>query len=198
MNKKLDLFVTFFKIGAFTFGGGYAMVPLIKSEAADKKGWRREEDMLDILAIAESTPGPIAINSATFVGYKTAGVWGSLCATLGVVLPSFVIIALLGTLLDRFSGLKPVRYAFFGIRAGVLALIVKALLSMYKKCPKQKLNGAVKQTGAARVWALLPYLLMALAFILTALAGVSSLAALLLCAGVGLVTCFLHREEPKA
>ena len=80
----------------------------------------------------------------------------------------------------------------------MLALIVKALLSMYKKCPKQKLSGAVKQTGAARVWALLPYLLMALAFILTALAGVSSLAALLLCAGVGLVTYFLHREEPKA
>ena len=80
MNKKLDLFVTFFRIGAFTFGGGYAMVPLIKSEAADKKGWISEEDMLDIIAIAESTPGPIAINSATFVGYKTAGVLGSACA----------------------------------------------------------------------------------------------------------------------
>ena len=193
-----ELYVTFVKIGAFMFGGGYSMLPLLVRELVDRKKWCTEEEVLDYFSLAQCTPGVIAINSATFVGYKTAGVWGSLCATLGVVLPSFAIIALLGTLLDRFSGLKPVRYAFFGIRAGVLALIVKALLSMYKKCPKQKLSGAVKQTGAARVWALLPYLLMALAFILTALAGVSSLAALLLCAGVGLITCFLHREEPKA
>ena len=174
------------------------MVPLIKSEAADKKGWIREEDMLDILAIAESTPGPIALNSATFVGYKTAGVWGSLCATLGVVLPSFLIIALLGTLLDRFSGLKAVRYAFFGIRAGVLALIVKALVSMFKKCPRQKLPDAVKKRGTARMWALLPYLLMTAAFILVALAGVSSLAVLLLCAAVGLMTFMLRERGPEA
>ena len=148
MNKKLDLFVTFFRIGAFTFGGGYAMVPLIKSEAADKKGWISEEDMLDIIAIAESTPGPIAINSATFVGYKTAGVLGSACATLGVVLPSFLIIALLGALLDRFSSLKPVVYAFFGIRAGVLALIIKALISMFKKCPKPTLKQLKTKEGS--------------------------------------------------
>ncbi len=144
MNKKLDLFLTFLKIGAFTFGGGYAMVPLIKHEAADKKGWISENDMLDIVAIAESTPGPIAVNSATFVGHRVAGVTGSALATLGVVLPSFVVIALLGYALDRVSAYKAVRYAFFGVRAGVLALIAKALVSMYKKCPK---------TGLKRVFA---------------------------------------------
>ena len=188
MNKKLDLFVTFFRIGAFTFGGGYAMVPLIKSEAADKKGWISEEDMLDIIAIAESTPGPIAINSATFVGYKTAGVLGSACATLGVVLPSFLIIALLGALLDRFSSLKPVAYAFFGIRAGVLALIIKALISMFKKCPKPTLKQLKTKEGSfiRYLYKALPYILMALAFCLVALAGVKSLWALLLAAAIGL------------
>ena len=181
MNKKLDLFVTFFKIGAFTFGGGYAMVPLIKSEAADKKGWIREEDMLDILAIAESTPGPIAINSATFVGYKTAGVWGSLCATLGVVLPSFVIIALLGTLLDRFSGLKPVRYAFFGIRAGVLALILKALWSMYRQTKKNVLS----------------YIIMAAAFICVAILNINTIFVLIGCAIFGLVWSLIAERRAK-
>jgi len=191
MNKKLDLFLTFFKIGAFTFGGGYAMVPLIKNEAADKKGWISETDMLDIIAIAESTPGPIAINSATFVGYKTAGVLGSACATLGVVLPSFIIISVLGTLLDRFSSLTPVKYAFTGIRAGVLALIIKALISMFKKCPKQKLN------GLKRPMDFLPYILMAFAFACVALFGLSSLAVLLICAAVGLAS-FLGEGRRKA
>ena len=95
-NKKLslcfELFITFFKIGFFTFGGGYAMIPLIERETAEKKKWVTDNDILDIIAVAESTPGPIAINSATFVGYKTAGFWGSFFSTLGVVLPSFTII----------------------------------------------------------------------------------------------------------
>ena len=91
--KKLwQLFASFFKIGAFTFGGGYAMIPLIQKEAVEKRGWVTDDDILEIIAIAESTPGPIAINSATFVGYRTCGVLGSVCATLGVVLPSFGII----------------------------------------------------------------------------------------------------------
>jgi len=93
-KKALKLFLVFFKIGAFTFGGGYAMVPIIQSEVAEKRGWIKNEDILDILAISESTPGPIAINSATFVGYQVAGVFGSVMATLGVVLPSLIIILL--------------------------------------------------------------------------------------------------------
>ena len=90
-----QVFATFFKIGAFTFGGGYAMIPLIQRETVENHNWVTEDDILEIIAIAESTPGPIAINSATFVGYRTCGVLGSMCATIGVVLPSFVIILLI-------------------------------------------------------------------------------------------------------
>ena len=92
MNLYIKLFLTFLKIGAFTFGGGYAMIPLISREAVENHKWIEDKDILDIVAIAESTPGPIAVNAATFVGYRVGGVLGAFCATLGVVLPSFVII----------------------------------------------------------------------------------------------------------
>jgi chromate transporter len=128
--------LTFFKIGAFTFGGGYAMIPIIEKEMCEKNKWLKGEEILDIFAISESTPGPIAINSATFVGFRVAGVLGSFCATLGVVLPSFIVISLISLILSEFSSLEPVKYAFVGIRAGVLALVIKAFYSMYKKCPK--------------------------------------------------------------
>ena len=166
------LFVTFFKIGAFTFGGGYAMIPLIQKEAVEKNSWVTDDDILEIIAIAESTPGPIAINSATFVGYRTAGVMGSVAATLGVVLPSFVIIYAISFVLRQFQDLKAVQYAFQGIRAGVLALLCKALWGMYKKNQKN--------------WA--SYIVMAGAFILTGLLDVSVLPVLVGCAVFGLVT----------
>ena len=166
------LFTTFFKIGAFTFGGGYAMIPLIQKEAVEKNNWITDEDILEIIAIAESTPGPIAINSATFVGYRTAGVMGSVAATLGVVLPSFVIIYAISFVLRQFQELKAVQYAFQGIRAGVLALLCKALWGMYKKNQKN--------------WA--SYIVMAGAFILTGLLDVSVLPVLVGCAVFGLVT----------
>ena len=130
-KKALKLFVTFFKIGAFTFGGGYAMIPLIQHEVAEKNKWITDDDILEIVAIAESTPGPIAINSATFVGYRICGFFGSVAATLGVVLPSFVIILAISFVLNAFQNLRAVKYAFMGIRAGVLALILKALLSAF-------------------------------------------------------------------
>lgn len=132
----LKLFGAFFKIGAFTIGGGYAMLPLIQREVAEKQKWITDGDMLDIVAIAESTPGPIAINTATFVGKKTAGFWGAFSATLGTVLPSFVIIVALSYVINLVAELEPVRFAFNGIRAGVIALIVKALWGMAKQCPK--------------------------------------------------------------
>lgn len=132
----LDLFLTFFKIGAVTFGGGYAMISIIEREIAEKKGYVSKQDILDIVAVAESTPGPIAINMATFVGFRTAGVIGSAAATLGVVLPSFVIIFALSFVIRQFQSLDAVRYAFNGIRAGVLALIFKAWISMTKVCPR--------------------------------------------------------------
>ena len=106
LSRCRTLFLTFLKIGAFTFGGGYAMIPLIQRETVETHGWVTEEDVLNIIAVAESTPGPIAINSATFVGYKVAGFWGSLCATLGVVLPSFIVISILSFFLEPFKQLK--------------------------------------------------------------------------------------------
>ena len=94
MNKHVELFTSFFKIGLFTFGGGLAMIPLISKEAVEKRGWVTEDEILDMVAIAESTPGVIAVNSATYIGYKVGGFWGSLLATLGVTIPSFTIICL--------------------------------------------------------------------------------------------------------
>lgn len=175
------LFITFFKIGAFTFGGGYAMIPLIQKEVVDKKGWITDSDILDIIAIAESTPGPIAINSATFIGYKIAGVLGSFCATLGVVLPSFIIISLISLVLRQFSALKAVQYAFRGIRAGVLALIIKALISMYKQCPKHGYT----------------YVIMATAFIAAAFLNVNVLIVLIGCAAFGLIASFVAARRAK-
>lgn len=132
----LELFITFAKIGAFTFGGGYAMIPLIQREVVDHKHWASSDDILDVVAIAESTPGPIAINSATFIGQKVAGPRGAICATLGVVLPSFIIIAAISCALQAFQHLRVVRYAFWGVRTGVLALILKALWTLFSQCSK--------------------------------------------------------------
>ena len=166
-----QVFLSFFKIGAFTFGGGYAMIPLIQNEAVEKRHWVTDEDILEVIAIAESTPGPIAINSATFVGYKAAGVLGSVCATLGVVLPSFVIILAISTVLQQFQQLQAVQYAFMGIRAGVLALLCKALWTMFKKSPKGWFS----------------YLVMAAAFILTAFVGVNVIFVIIGCAVTGII-----------
>ncbi len=172
MKLITDLFITFSKIGAFTFGGGYAMIPLIQKEIVDEKKWIRDEDILDIIAIAESTPGPIAINAATFVGYRLLGFRGALAATLGVVLPSFLIILIISYALDQFESFKGVQYAFNGIRAGVLALIVKALFDMYKKCPKN----------------LISCIIMGASFILAAFLRVNALIVIILCAVFGLIT----------
>ena len=137
------VFFTFFKIGAFTFGGGYAMIPLIQRETVEKHGWISDDDILEVVAIAESTPGPIAINAATFIGYRVAGFLGALCATLGVVLPSFVVILAISGVLRQFQHIKAVQYAFVGIRVGVLALIVKAFWGMLKKAEKSAVSYAI-------------------------------------------------------
>ena len=131
-----ELFLTFARIGLFTFGGGYAMIPLIQREAVEHRRWVSQEDILDVVAIAESTPGPIAINAATFIGSRVAGRRGAACATLGVVLPSFLIIVALSYALEAFQHLRAVRYAFWGIRAGVLALILRALCTLFRQCRK--------------------------------------------------------------
>ena len=179
LKKLWSLFFTFFKIGAFTFGGGYAMIPLIQKETVEKNGWVTDDDILEIIAIAESTPGPIAVNSATFVGYRTCGVLGAACATFGVVLPSFVIILAISFVLKEFQEIKAVQYAFNGIRAGVLALLFKALWSMYQKCPKGWVS----------------YVVMGGAFLLTAVLKVSLFAVIAGCAVFGLVTALLAERR---
>lgn len=140
LKDSLKLFLTMFKIGLFTFGGGYAMLALLENEFVEKKGWLTKEEFLNMLAIAESTPGPIAINSATYIGYKTAGVLGSAFATLGVCLPSFIIIYIISLFFDAFLSLKFVQYAFLGIRACVVYLIASAGFKLFKGLKKSALS----------------------------------------------------------
>ncbi len=134
------IFATFFKIGLFTFGGGYAMIALLESEIIDRQGWLSREEFLDMVAIAESTPGPVAINSATYIGYRLCGVWGSAAATLAVCLPSFAIIYLIPLFFDRFLSLVWVERAFRGIRVCVIYLICSAGLRMLKALEKTVLS----------------------------------------------------------
>jgi chromate transporter len=134
--KVLDVFLTFLKIGAFTFGGGYAMMPIMQKEVVDKKKWATDDDIIRLLVISESTPGVLAVNSATFIGYKVAGFWGSTLATLGVVLPSFIVISIISLFLTQFQSIALVKYAFLGIRAGVAILILNAAIKLSKKIKK--------------------------------------------------------------
>ena len=136
MKRLLELFWTMLKIGLFTFGGGYAMITLLEAELVSKKGWIDHEEFMDMVAIAESTPGPVAINSATYVGYKMAGVRGSLAATVGVSLPSFVIIYLISLFFDAFLSVTWVSAAFQGIRVCVVFLILSAGVKMLRKMKK--------------------------------------------------------------
>ena len=131
------LFRTFFRIGLFTFGGGYAMISVIENICVEQKRWITHEDLVNVTVIAESTPGPVAINCATFVGYKQKGIWGSVAATLGVVLPSFISIWVSSMFLDRFLEITWVASAFRGIRVAVGLLILDVGVKMAKKMPKE-------------------------------------------------------------
>ena len=133
MKTLLKLFLIFFKIGAFTFGGGYAMISIIKNEFTEKRDWLTEDEFFSIIAVAESTPGPIAINSATYIGYKKCGVLGSVFATMGVVLPSFIIIFAISKVFDWFLSIELVAKAFMGIQCAVAVLILTAGIKMLKK-----------------------------------------------------------------
>ncbi len=133
----LDLFLTFAKIGLFTFGGGYAMIALIENACVEKKQWISHDEMMNITVIAESTPGPIAINCATYVGYRQQGFWGALAATLGIILPSFCIIFAISAFLDRFLEITWIAHAFQGIKIAVGILILDAACKMLKKMQKK-------------------------------------------------------------
>ncbi|MBE6734906.1 MAG: chromate transporter [Ruminococcaceae bacterium] len=178
LKKCLQLFLTFFKIGAFTFGGGVAMIPFMEREVVEKKKWIDKDVLLDIVVVAESTPGPIAINGATFIGYKVAGFMGSMCATLGVVLPSFIIILLLSFCLGYVWENEIVQYALRGIRAGVLALVAKSLWGLFKKSPANAFS----------------YIMIALSFIAVAVFDVKVLIVIISGALIGLAAFFISKK----
>lgn len=164
MNKYLDLFLTFLKIGTFTFGSGYAMIPIIEEEIVNKKKWLKKEEIFDMVTIAESTPGPIAINCATFTGKRIAGNFGAICSTLGVSLPSLIIIIIISNILTIFKTNELIANAFFGIRIAVLVLILNAILSLYKQLNKD----------------IYSYIIMIISFILISFFNVSAILIILL------------------
>ena len=133
MKLLLEMFITFAKVGVMTFGGGYAMLPILQREVVDNKGWATEEELMDYFAIGQCTPGVIAVNTATFIGQKFKGIPGAIAATLGVVFPSLVIISLLAGVIEAFSHLVWVQNAFGGIRVCVCVLIANAVVKLYKK-----------------------------------------------------------------
>ncbi|MBQ3330381.1 MAG: chromate transporter [Ruminococcus sp.] len=181
MQLCLQLFLTFMKIGVVTFGGGYAMIPIIENEISEKKGWISGDDLLEVVAISETTPGPIAICAATFIGYRMAGVFGAFCATFGVVLPSFIIIYLISLFLRAFEQLEVIKYAFFGIRAGVLALLIKAVVSMFKKCPRN----------------IIAYLIMAASFAAVAFFSTNVIIVIVGAAVIGLAAALIAGKAGK-
>lgn len=181
----LPLFLTFLKIGAFTFGGGYAMIALLENELISKKGWLSREEFLNMVAISESTPGPVAINSATYIGYRVAGVPGAAAATLAVCIPSFVIIYAISLFFDRFLSLIWVERAFRGIQVCVVYLIFSAGLRMLKALRKNTLTLVL----------LISVLLTMTVFSLLAI-NFSSIFYILLCGGISLA-CFALRVHGK-
>ena len=140
MPPLLDLYLTFFRIGLFTFGGGYAMLPMLQRELVDKKGWVTEDDILNYFAVGQCTPGIIAVNTATFVGYKRAKKIGGVCATLGIVSPSLVIITIIAAILRNFADIPAVQNAFAGIRVAVCVLIINSVVQLLKKAVTDKIT----------------------------------------------------------
>ena len=184
LKELLILFATFFKIGAFTFGGGYAMLSLIEDECVTTRGWMTHEEMTNMTALAESTPGPIAINSATHIGFRRAGVLGAIFTTLGVVLPSFIIILLIANFFDSFLEIPLVNAAFRGIRVGVALLITRVGIKLVRKTPRNPF----------KVGLLLGASLMMMAIHVFAL-PISTVYLILSAAILGLATSFMGKKK---
>ena len=154
MNLYLQAFSIFFKIGAFTIGGGYAMVPLIEDEIVTKRGWLAKEDFIDLLAIAQSSPGILAVNISIFIGYRLKGVLGSIVTALGTVLPSFLIILAIALFFHNFKDNAVVERVFMGIRPAVVALIAAPTFSMAKSAKINKYNIWIPVVSALLIWLL--------------------------------------------
>ena len=186
MKLLLDLFVSFFKIGLFTFGGGYAMLSVIEDNCVKQRKWITHDEMMNVTVIAESTPGPIAINCATFVGYQQGGIIGALMATFGVVLPSFTIIFFISMFLDNFLELTLIANAFQGIKIAVGFLIFNAGISMVRKMRKK----------------LLSRIILAVSFLVMLLVNLyaihfSSISLMLLAAAISLSVFMIQKKSPQ-
>ena len=187
MNLLFDLFLTFAKIGLFTFGGGYAMISLIEHACVEQKQWITHDEMMNVTVIAESTPGPIAINCATFVGYKQKGLIGAAAATVGMVLPSFCIIFLISMALDHFLEIGWIAHAFMGIKTAVGILILDAAIKMIRKMQKKPVPLAIMCCA-----------LIAMLLIDIFALRVSSITLMLIAAVISLVLFLMKRNTGKA
>ncbi len=181
MKKNLELFITFAKIGAFTFGGGYAMISLIEKEVTESKKYITKKEMSDIITIAESTPGPISVNTSTYVGYKVNKLPGAIFSTLGLILPSFLIILLLYPILKLLQTNIIFQNAFFGIRCAVVALILNAFITMYKSCDKN----------------IFSHFIILMSTLLILLININPIYILLISAFLGIIYSYIIRKEKK-
>jgi chromate transporter len=171
VKQLWQLFLAFAKVGVMTFGGGYAMIPILEREIVDNHGWATNEELMDYYAVGQCTPGVIAVNTATFIGYKTAGVPGGVIATLGVVFPSVVIITLIAGLITRFADIPAVKSAFAAVRVCVCVLIFNSVLKLWK--------GAVKDKAAL--------VLFLAVFLLSVFFDISPIVFVLLCGAAGIL-----------
>ena len=170
MKKYIDLFLVFAKIGVMTFGGGYAMLPMLERELIDNRGWTTNEELMAYFAVAQCTPGVIAVNTATFIGYKLYGNLGGIVATLGVVFPSLVIITTIAGVLTNFADIPAVKHAFAGVRVCVCVLIFNAVVKLWK--------GAIKDKTAL--------VLFVVIFLLSVFLDVSPVVYVIACAAAGI------------
>lgn len=168
----MDLFWTFCKIGGLTFGGGYSMLPMLQKEVVERRKWATEAEIIDYFAVGQCTPGVIAVNTATFVGYKQKGIMGGIMATLGVIFPSIIIITIIAAFLQNFAEIAVVQHAFNGIRVAVVALIINAVIKIGK-------TSIVNWLGAV---------IAIIAFVLTAFSGISPVYIVIAAALVGLLS----------
>ena len=179
MKELLELFWAFCRIGGLTFGGGYAMLPMLQAEVVDKYKWATEEELLDYYAVGQATPGIIAVNTATFIGYKNKGIIGALFATAGVVFPSLVIIMIIAGLIKNFSDIQVVQHAFSGVRIVVCVLILNAVIKLWKISVKGKLG----------------IIIFILSFVAAALLKISPIYIVIISAIVGLLTKYKRGEK---
>ena len=182
MNRYLDLFITFSKVGVMTFGGGYAMLPMLQREVVENKGWATEEELTDYFAIGQCTPGVIAVNTATFIGKKLYGIPGAVIASLGVIFPSVVIITLIAALISNFSHIPAVKHIFAGIRVCVCVLILNAVVKLWKKTVVDKATLAI----------------FICIFLLAVIIDITPVVFVLLAAVAGLIICWIKAKGGEA